>query len=145
MFIQLWSHINVSSLDGRKHQLSHSLALLVDEVGLEQSLTRLEPLPPHLDHPPVWQGVLLHQECGLLSQLLLGMNVVANIAELLLHHPHRLEVSRVVEGIPPQQQQLDQVPRDIPAWEAEQGEDVDDEDDNNEDDNNEDDDNEGAS
>ena len=49
----------------------------------------------------------LHQHGGLQSQLLLLLDVVAHVAQLLLHHPDRLKVGRVVEGVAPQQQQLE--------------------------------------
>lgn len=48
----------------------------------------------------------LHQHGGLQRQLLLLLDVVAHVAQLLLHHPHRLKVRRVVEGVTAQQQQL---------------------------------------
>lgn len=52
--------------------------------------------------------VRFHQHGGLQGQLLLLLDVVAHIAQLLLHHTHRLKVCRVVEGITPQQQQLEE-------------------------------------
>lgn len=48
----------------------------------------------------------LHQHGGLLCQLLFLLNVVADVTEFLLHHPYRLEVGRVVEGIAAQKQEL---------------------------------------
>lgn len=50
--------------------------------------------------------VRLDQHCRLQRQLLLLLDVIADVAELLLHHPHRLKVRRVVEGVTSQQQQL---------------------------------------
>lgn len=50
--------------------------------------------------------VWFHQHGGLQSQLLLLLDVVANVAQLLFHHAHRLKVCRVVEGVTSQQQQL---------------------------------------
>lgn len=40
-----------------------------------------------------------HQYGGLQSKLLLLLDVVSHVAELLLHHAHRLEICRVVEGV----------------------------------------------
>ena len=48
MFVQLGPDVDVGALDGGEDQLGHPLALLVDEVRLEQRLTRLEPLPANL-------------------------------------------------------------------------------------------------
>ena len=59
---------------------------------------------------------MLDEEGSLLGELLLGVDVVRHVAQLLLHHPHRLEVGRVVERVASQQQQLDQVSRDVSAW-----------------------------
>merc|ERR1711892_1001664 len=115
VFVQLWSHVDVPGLDGREDQLRHALPLLVDEVRLEQGFTCLKPFPSDLDDPAIWQGVQLHQECCLLGQLLFGMDVVAHIAQLLLHHAHRLEISCVVKGISSEKQQFDEVPGDVPA------------------------------
>lgn len=50
--------------------------------------------------------VRFHQHGGLQGQFLLLLDVVAHVAQLLLHHPHRFKVCRVVEGVAPQQQQL---------------------------------------
>lgn len=50
--------------------------------------------------------VRLDQHCCLQCQLLLLFDVITDVAKLLLHHPHRLKVRRVVEGITSQQKQL---------------------------------------
>ena len=41
----------------------------------------------NLDDPSIRKSVLLYEEGGLLGELLLGVDVVANVAELLLHDP----------------------------------------------------------
>ena len=41
----------------------------------------------NLDDPSIRKSVLLNKEGGLLGELLLGVDVVANVAELLLHDP----------------------------------------------------------
>lgn len=48
----------------------------------------------------------LHQIGRLRGQTLLLLNVVAHVAELLLQLAHRLKVRRMVEGVPPQKQEL---------------------------------------
>ena len=50
VFVELGSDVNVPCLDGAEHELGHALALLVDKMGLEQSLTRLKPFSTHLDN-----------------------------------------------------------------------------------------------
>lgn len=47
--------VDISRLDGVKEKLSYPDTLHVNEVGLEQSLRGLEPLPSHLDHTAIWQ------------------------------------------------------------------------------------------
>lgn len=47
--------VDISRLDGVEEKLSHPNTLHVDEVGLEQSLRGLKPLPSHLDHTAIWQ------------------------------------------------------------------------------------------
>lgn len=44
-------------------------------------------------------SVGLDQHSGLQRKFLFLLDVVAHVAQLLLHHPHRLKVSRVVEGV----------------------------------------------
>lgn len=58
--------------------------------------------------------IVLNKDGGLGGQLLFLLNVVAHVAQLFLHHPHGLKVRRVVEGIAPQEQQLDHVHGDVP-------------------------------
>lgn len=47
--------IYVGRLDSVEEELSHSDTLHIDEVGLEQSLGGLKPLPSYLDHTTIWQ------------------------------------------------------------------------------------------
>ena len=56
---------------------------------------------------------MLHQEGCLLRKLLLGVDVVGDVAKLLLHHPDRLEICCVIKCVASQQQQLDQISRDV--------------------------------
>lgn len=51
-------------------------------------------------------NVGLHQIGGLCGQSLLLLDVVSHIAEFLLQHLHCLEVSRVVEGVTAEEQEL---------------------------------------
>ena len=42
----------------------------------------------HLDDPAIRKSVLFHKEGGLLSELLLGVDVVPHVAQLFLHDPN---------------------------------------------------------
>ena len=48
---------------------------------------------------PATYHVGFHQDGGLQGQLLFLLDVVGSVAQLLLHHAHRLKVRRVVEGV----------------------------------------------
>ena len=50
MFVELGSDVDVPGLDRAEHELGHALALLVDQMRLEQSLTSLEPFSPDLEN-----------------------------------------------------------------------------------------------
>lgn len=67
----------------------------------------------HLNDATIRQLVVLHQYGGLMGELLLLFDVVANIAQLLLHHADCLEVGRVIEGVASEQQQLNHVDGDV--------------------------------
>ena len=58
---------------------------------------------------------MLYQEGRLLGQLLLRVDVVGHVAELLLHHSHRLEVCCVIKCVSLEQEELDQVSGDVPT------------------------------
>lgn len=55
-FSQLCSPgVNVSCLDGIEEEFSHTHALHVDEMGLEQGLRGLKALSPNFNHSPIWE------------------------------------------------------------------------------------------
>ena len=56
--------VYVGCLDGIEEEFSHSDALHVDEVGLEQSLRGLKTLSAHLDHTTVWQLEMCGKDKG---------------------------------------------------------------------------------
>lgn len=57
--------------------------------------------------------VLLHEDRCVQGQLLLLINIVADIAQLLLDLADGLKVRRVIERVPAKKHELDQVPRDV--------------------------------
>ena len=63
----------------------------------------------YLNDTSIRKLIVLNEDGSLSGQLLLLLNIVAHIAQLLFHHPHSLKVSRVIEGIAPQEEQLDHV------------------------------------
>ncbi len=67
MLVELRPHIHLGSLDGTEDELCNTLTLHIDEVGLEESLGGLKPLPTNLDDPTIGQSVRLDQERGLLQ------------------------------------------------------------------------------
>ena len=89
------------------------LSLVLMELSRNYSNNRINHIRCHLNNSPVGQSVVLHQEGCLLGQFLLCVNVVGHVAELLLHHPHSLEVCRVIKCIALQQQQFDEVSGDV--------------------------------
>merc|ERR1739848_718476 len=115
MFIEVPSDINVGLLDGVEDQLRHARPLPAQQVRLEESLASREPLVIDLDDSAVRQGVLLHQESGVQGQLLLRVDVVGNIAQLLLYHPDSVKVRSFVEDISVHQEEFYQVLGDVPA------------------------------
>lgn len=50
--------------------------------------------------------VLLNEDRGLESELLFLIDVITDVAQLLLHQTNRLEVGRVIEGVATQQKKL---------------------------------------
>ena len=119
VLVELGTRVNIGSVDAVEEQLGDTGAFDVDEVGLEQSFRRSETLAADLDLAAIRQLVRLHERGGLIRELLLDLDVVADIAELLLHDADRLEVSRGVKGVSSQQQELDQVLGDVAAGNVE--------------------------
>mmetsp|Transcript_16672 Transcript_16672/g.33679 ORF Transcript_16672/g.33679 Transcript_16672/m.33679 type:complete len:290 (+) Transcript_16672:186-1055(+) len=109
VLVQVWPHVHVRLIDRVEDQRAQPFALDADEAGLEERLGRLESLGAHFDDAAIGQRVLRHDGGGLERKLLLQLEVVPHVAHLLLDLTHRLEVRRPIEGVPPQQQQLDQV------------------------------------
>ena len=60
MFVELGSDIDVPGLDRAEHELGHALALLVDQMWLEQSLTGLEPFSPDLEKLLYMDQIIFH-------------------------------------------------------------------------------------
>lgn len=50
--------------------------------------------------------VALDEDSSLVGKLLFSLHVVCDIAELLFHHSHGLKVSRCIESVTTEQQQL---------------------------------------
>lgn len=88
-----WGHTQTSSQKSPQH-----LSLPVSSSVLKNQITYSS---------LKWTDrVRLDQHRRLQRQLLLLFDVITDVAKLLLHHPHRLEVGWMVEGVASQQQQL---------------------------------------
>ncbi len=102
-----------------KQELGDARLVAVDEVGLEQTLGRLEPFGPHTDDAAVGQRIALHQHRRVLAQPLVQLQVVGDVAELLLDLAHRLEVGGPVQRVAPAEEKRNQVAGDVAAGHVE--------------------------
>ena len=113
--VERGSDVDVGRLDRVEQELGDAGLLAVDEVGLEEALGRLEPLAADPDHPPVGECVAFNQHGRVLAQALVELEVVRDVAKLLLDLPHSFEVGRSVEGVAAAEEEGDEVPRDVSA------------------------------
>ena len=119
MLVELGAEVDVGLLDAVKELVGHAHCIDVDEVRLEEHLGRKIALLAQTDGAAVRNGVRLDKRGGLGRKLLLDPEVVADVAQLLLDLADRLKVGRAVERVPAQQQQLDEVARDVRAGNVE--------------------------
>ena len=111
--VQTGAHIDIGALDGVEEQFGDTGLVDVDQMRLEETLGGLEALATDADDATVGEGVGFHQDGGVLGELLVQLQVVGDVAELLLDLAHRFEVGRPVQGVTAAQQQRDQVTGDI--------------------------------
>ena len=102
-------------MNGVEKELSDTGLVAVDKMGLEEALRRFEPLGSHSDNTTVRQRVALDQYRCVLAQPLVQLQVVGDIAELLLDLAHCLKVGRSVEGVATTEQERNQVAGDVTA------------------------------
>lgn len=88
-----------ADLDHVEEHLVDTGALAVDERGVEQHLRRLKALHADLDLAVIGQHEGLEHGRGLESKALLDLEVVANVAALLLDLADSLEVGSAVEVV----------------------------------------------
>lgn len=82
-------------------------------MRLEETLGCLEPLASNPDHSAIRKRVGFHQNSSVLREPLVELQIVGDVAQLLLDLAHGLEVRRPVEGVAAAKEQSDQVPGDV--------------------------------
>ena len=111
--VQTGTHIHISTLDGVEEHFCNSGLIDVDQVRLEETFWGLETLASYPNDSTVGKGVRLNQDGGIFGELLVQLQVVRNIAKLLLDLAHRLEICRTVQGVSTTEKEGDQVPGNI--------------------------------
>jgi hypothetical protein len=102
-------------LNGVEKQLSHTGLININQVGLEEALGGLESLTADTNDTAVGKGVRLDQDGGILGQLLVQLEIVRNVAELLLDLADGLEIGGSVQRIATAQEKGNQVAGNITA------------------------------
>ncbi|KAI3478475.1 hypothetical protein L1887_59529 [Cichorium endivia] len=113
VLVQLGARVDGGGLDGVEEELGHARLLDIHQMRLEHALGRLEAFGADLDDAAVGQRVLLYERCCFLCELLVEVEVVADVAQLLLDLTHRVKVGGAVEGVSAHEEQLDQVARHV--------------------------------
>lgn len=111
-------------MDGIEQELCNARLFDVDEVRLEQTLRRLEPLATHSDHAAVRQSVAFHKNSGVFAEPLVELQVVGDVAELLLDLSDGFEVGGSVESVTATEEEGDEVAGDVPAGDVESASEV---------------------
>ena len=111
--------VQIGGLDGVEEELGDAGLFDVDQVRLEQALGRLEALAADADDAAIGQRVGLHQHRRVFAEALVEVQVVRDVAQLLLDLAHSLEVRRAVQRVAAAQQEGDQVARDVAAGHVE--------------------------
>lgn len=82
---------------------------------MEKTLGRLKALTAHTDDAAVGQGVVLDEHGGVLGEPLVELEVVGDVAQLLLDLADGFEIGCAVEGVAAAEEQLDQIAGDVAA------------------------------
>lgn len=113
VLVELRTDIHVSAVDSVEDGLRDTNSIDIDETGGEEGLGSHVALTADLDDATVGEGVRLDQNGGIGRETVLQINVITDVAELLLHLTDSLEVSGTVEGISAVEEELDKVLGDI--------------------------------
>lgn len=82
-------------------------------MRLEETFWGLETLASYPNDSTVGKGVRLNQDGGIFGELLVQLQVVRNIAKLLLDLAHCLEICSTVQGVSTAEKESDQVPGNV--------------------------------
>ena len=97
--VQTGAHVHISTLDGVEKHLGNSGLVNVNQVRLEETFRSFEAFASYPDNSTVGKGVRLDQDGGIFGELLVQLQVIRNVAKLLLDLAHCLKVCRTVQGI----------------------------------------------
>ena len=97
--VQTRTHVHISTLDSVEEHLGNSGLVDVDQVRLEETFRGFKALASYPNNSTVGKGVRLDQDGGIFGELLVQLQVVRNVAKLLLDLAHRLEICRTVQGV----------------------------------------------
>lgn len=112
---QRTTHVRTALLNAVEKSLAHSHAISVNHARLEQALSSQIALTANGDYATIRELVLLLGDGGLLSQSVFHVQVVRDVAQLLLDFFDGLEISGSVEGIAAKEEETDKVTSDITA------------------------------
>jgi len=110
---ELGTKIDISTHDAVKELEAHTLSIHVEEVRLEEHLRSKITLLADADSAAVRDGDGIDKSSGLSGKLLLNLEIIADIAELLLDLTDSLKVRSAVEGITTEKKKLDEVTGDV--------------------------------
>lgn len=85
----------------------------IDERRSEEALGSHEALATKANDAAVREFVLGDEHSGVIGELILELKVIADIAKLLLHLTDCLEVSSAVEGVTAEEEELNEVARNV--------------------------------
>jgi len=113
VLIELGTKIDISLLDTVEELISHTKSINIDKVRLEEHLRGEITLLTHADDTAIRDGEGVDKSGGLSGELFLDLEIITDVAELLLDLTDSLEIGSAVEGITTEKKQLDEVASNI--------------------------------
>mmetsp|Transcript_28081 Transcript_28081/g.90531 ORF Transcript_28081/g.90531 Transcript_28081/m.90531 type:complete len:362 (+) Transcript_28081:318-1403(+) len=111
--------VDVGGLYHVEDHVSHALGFDVDEGGLEEGFRGFEALAAELDDAAVGEGVGFLENRRFLGELPFLRDVVGDVAELFLDLADGFEVGGAIKGVASEEEEFDEVPRDVAAGDVE--------------------------
>lgn len=93
-------------------------------MWLEQALWRLETLAADADGAAVRECVVLDEDCGFLSKLVIELEVVRHVTELLFDLTDGLKIGSTVKGVAAAEEETDQLSGDVATGDVEASDEV---------------------